>query len=558
MTMTPQNLVLLVCVALVLALTNATPESVDWRKTEHGNLVTAVRNFEGLAGRRCSHVGGIWAATAMIADRLAIMQPTKVKVQLSNQVLLNCLDGDACDLGNGMIESTLKYVLENKGVPDRTCMAYVGEKQKCSRFNTCLNCIPGGSDVKCEPRVQYFRYPIKSYAKVDLSEDAIREEVAANGPVACAFEDGLYGAIVAFDKDSFTVKHDLGTFYGNKGFSTQPFSAIKECWAAEVEAPYRYFDSEVTAYLNMLRFNEAVNYPRTNFNDGHNERPASPLVSNLRAQREREELIISPLARQLTADDLPKNFSYLNYNGYAAVTPMQSHHNGPTGYCGACYAMASASVFSDRIKLARGANNATDMFISPQNTVDCVRGPATAGCGGGDSRDIFPVWKDIGTVDETCNMWRNHEQPCMNKGVACRSCDAHGECTAVNEDSFDLYKVKEYGNVRGELAMMNEIFHRGPIDCGIGTPAALGEDIWGDDILCDDETKPSDWEITHDISVLGWGEDLDGSKYWVIRNSWGSHWGSHGFARVCRGRKQDGRGGNMLIESSCSWVVPDL
>jgi C1A family cysteine protease len=32
-------------------------------------------------------------------------------------------------------------------------------------------------------------------------------------------------------------------------------------------------------------------------------------------------------------------------------------------------------------------------------------------------------------------------------------------------------------------------------------------------------------DIDHDISVVGYGEDSDGVKFWTVRNSWGSAWG---------------------------------
>ena len=56
-------------------------------------------------------------------------------------------------------------------------------------------------------------------------------------------------------------------------------------------------------------------------------------------------------------------------------------------------------------------------------------------------------------------------------------------------------------------------------------------------------------KIVHDISVVGYGEE-DGNKFWLVRNSWGTHWGEEGFFRVCRGTN------NIAIESDCAWATP--
>jgi len=92
--------------------------------------------------------------------------------------------------------------------------------------------------------------------------------------------------------------------------------------------------------------------------------------------------------------------------------------------------------------------------------------------------------------------------------------------------------------------MMQEIYQRGPIACGVAVPAAMENYTSG--IF---EDKTGDTDIVHDISVVGYGVEK-GTKFWVVRNSWGSHWGEQGFMRIVRGVN------NIAIESDCAWATP--
>jgi hypothetical protein len=114
-------------------------------------------------------------------------------------------------------------------------------------------------------------------------------------------------------------------------------------------------------------------------------------------------------------------------------------------------------------------------------------------------------------------------------------------------DEYPIFRVGEYGEVTGEKDMMHEIYTNGPIACGVAVPQSL-EDYTGG-IYCDDT---GDINIVHDISVVGYGVDIDtGAKYWLMRNSWGTQWGEQGFAKICRGTN------NIAIESNCSWTTPE-
>ena len=76
--------------------------------------------------------------------------------------------------------------------------------------------------------------------------------------------------------------------------------------------------------------------------------------------------------------------------------------------------------------------------------------------------------------------------------------------------------------------MMSEIYHRGPIACGISVTDDLYKHYTGGVFY--DKTNAS--MIDHDISVVGYGVDKPtGLKYWLIRNSWGTYWVSFHFMR---------------------------
>jgi cathepsin X len=167
------------------------------------------------------------------------------------------------------------------------------------------------------------------------------------------------------------------------------------------------------------------------------------------------------------------------------------------------------------------------------------------GCHGGYALSAFEFMHNNNVTDETCSIYqaRGHDNgiSCAPINV-CKDCQPHEDCKVP--DHYYVYQVDEYGEIQGEEAMIQEIYQRGPIACGIAVPDSLETYTGG---IYEDTT--GDMNIVHDISVVGYGVE-NGTKYWVVRNSWGTHYGEQGFVRVIRGKN------NIAIESDCAWATP--
>jgi len=250
-----------------------------------------------------------------------------------------------------------------------------------------------------------------------------------------------------------------------------------------------------------------------------------------------EPLIKNPL---IPTNELPEQWLWNNVNGKNLLTTVRQQHIPQ--YCGSCWAQAASSTLGDRIKIARDGAW-PEINIAPQVLISCET--PDDGCHGGYALNAFKWINENYITDETCSSYeaRGHDNGLGCSAMAmCRNCNPGEACYVPPK--YHTYGIDEYGEVTGEQDMMQEIYQRGPLACGIAVPEAL--ETYDGGIFCDDT---GDLEIVHDISVVGYGVE-DGNKYWLVRNSWGTHWGEDGFFRVCRGSN------NIAIESDCSWAVP--
>lgn len=185
--------------------------------------------------------------------------------------------------------------------------------------------------------------------------------------------------------------------------------------------------------------------------------------------------------------------------------------------CGSCWAFSAIQAAESAYAISTG----TLLSFSEQNLVDCVT--LCHGCSGGLMTDAYNyvINHQGGKFNTESEYWYvSFQESCyFDKYEKVGSISDYIKISKGDEDDLAI-KIETYG------------------------PAAVAVDassVWFQLYFSGiyDNSDCSSSNLDHGVGCVGFGEE-SGTRYWIVRNSWGSLWGENGYIRMIRKDNQCG------------------
>lgn len=179
--------------------------------------------------------------------------------------------------------------------------------------------------------------------------------------------------------------------------------------------------------------------------------------------------------------------------------------------CNACWAIATCQVMSDRLRLQRKIGLSDQLnFFNFYNYMHDLE-PDLGSC-------ILGAYEDTGRV-----VSMEEGAPLMSESPD----NMFGVPEYIDDDSLYHYKAKGWRQLRTPNEIKAELDHRGPVTAII-TLYDSWNDFMGMGPYSPGPRERPNGEL-HMLSIVGY-DDRDGT--WILRNSYGTNWGSQGFVKI--------------------------
>lgn len=103
-------------------------------------------------------------------------------------------------------------------------------------------------------------------------------------------------------------------------------------------------------------------------------------------------------------------------------------------------------------------------------------------------------------------------------------CDADPTKEKIKVDSYTHVPEKDADQLKAAI-------EKGPV-C-VSVDASSNQFMqYHSGILISNDCGGATPELDHAVTAVGYGKNLIGQGYFIVRNSWGTNWGEHGYIRM--------------------------
>lgn len=219
-----------------------------------------------------------------------------------------------------------------------------------------------------------------------------------------------------------------------------------------------------------------------------------------------------------TLKDVPDT---MNWRLYGAVTPVKDQ-----GVCGSCWSFGTTGTIEGALFL----KTKKLVGLSQQNLIDCSWGYGNNGCDGGEEfRSYQWIMKHGGIATEySYGQYLAQDGRCHTGTIGAKI------ASYVKVTSGDLKALKVAIAQKGPVAVGIDASHRSFAFYSFG-------------VYYEPQCGNSPEDLDHAVLAVGYGT-MNGQAYWLVKNSWSTHWGNDGYVLMSQ------KGNNCGVATDATFV----
>ncbi|KAL5576564.1 hypothetical protein UlMin_018263 [Ulmus minor] len=213
----------------------------------------------------------------------------------------------------------------------------------------------------------------------------------------------------------------------------------------------------------------------------------------------------SPTVTSFKYENVAAVPSSMDWRKKGAVTPVKDQ-----GQCGCCWAFSAVAATEGITQLSNG----NLISLSEQELVDCDTSGTDQGCEGGLMDDAFEfIIGNKGLTTEANYPYKGVDGTCNAKK------SAKSAATIIGYEDVPA---------NNEKALLKAVANQ-PVSVAIDASGSAFQ-FYSSGVF----TGDCGTQLDHGVTAVGYGTADDGTKFWLVKNSWGTSWGENGYIRMER------------------------